>query len=72
MSENDAIRDDAEHRSLGAALTDLAATMPDESYPVDAIHAKGRRLRKRQRAARATVSVVAGVAAIAALGLGAS
>ena len=32
MSENDATRDDAEHRSLGAALTDLAATMPDEPY----------------------------------------
>ncbi len=42
MSENDATRDDAEHRSLGAALTDLAATMPDDSYPVDDIHAKAR------------------------------
>ena len=67
MSENDATRDDAEHRSLGAALTDLAATMPDDSYPVDDIHAKARHLRKRQRAARATVSVVAGAAVIAAL-----
>jgi hypothetical protein len=68
MSEHDAVPDDGpEHRSLGTALADLAATMPDDPYRLDGVHAKARRLRHRRRAARATAGVVTAAAVVAAL-----
>jgi hypothetical protein len=68
MSDSDATVDhEHEHRSLGHALADLAATMPEDPYRVEGVHARARRLRQRRRATRVTAGVVVSAATIAAL-----
>jgi hypothetical protein len=68
MSDRDATtHDEHERRSLGAALAELADTMPENPFRVEGIHARARRLRTRRRVTRATAGVMVGAATIAAL-----
>ncbi len=53
--------------ALGTALADLAASMPDDPFRIDGVHARARRLRQRRRAVRATAGAAVAAAVVATL-----